>query len=190
MPEERGPEYHIDADRVRSLVDLWRDVGMDGWFRVDPAFDRLLAHRFMDDHFAAARRERDDWAETPDGALALLILLDQFPRNAFRGTAHMYATDPLALVFARRFLDMWFDEAFEPDLRMFFYLPFTHSERLADQELSLARRRALGPRIERRAAEHLEIIARFGRFPHRNKVLGRDTTPAEQAYLDGGGFSG
>ena len=138
---------------------------MDGWFRVDPAFDRLLAHRFMDDHFAAARRERD-------------------------GSAHMYATDPLALVFARRFLDMRFDEAFEPDLRMFFYLPFTHSERLADQELSLARRRALGPKIERRAAEHLEIIARFGRFPHRNKVLGRDTTPAEQAYLDGGGFSG
>lgn len=190
MTETPSSTGEVDRARVRKIVAFWRDVGMDGWFRVDPAFDRSLADMFMVDHLAAARREYDAWPREPGGALALLILLDQFPRNAFRGTAHMYATDALALAFARRFLEMRFDEAFEPDLRMFFYLPFTHSECLADQKISLARRRALGKRIERRAAEHLDIIARFGRFPHRNEMLGRATTPAEQAYLDSGGFAG
>ena len=141
-------------------------------------------------HLAAAARQCDAWAETSDGTLALLILLDQFPRNAFRGTAHMFATDGLALMFARRGLAAGHDAALMDDCRLCFYLPFTHSENLADQELSVTQRRALGPRLERRATEHRDIIRRFGRFPHRNALLGRETTREEAEYLLAGGFTG
>ncbi len=140
---------------------------------------------------AAARRELDDWAETPEGTLALLILLDQFPRNCFRGTAHAFATDPLARMFAVRALDAGFDRAVENDLRRFFYLPLQHSENMDDQERQLA----LFPRMERAADDrwaehHYGVIARFGRFLHRNAALGRETTAEEAEFLRAGGFGG
>lgn len=172
------------------LIAFWNAVGLEGWFAKDPVFDARFRDEFMPLHQAAARRDLDHWADTPRGGLALLILLDQFPRNAFRGTAHMLATDALALSFARDFLRRGHDLALPPELRLFFYLPFTHSEDLSDQEVSLQRRRALGPRLERHAAAHVDIIRRFGRFPHRNALLGRETTLGEAASLASGGFSG
>jgi uncharacterized protein (DUF924 family) len=178
------------ARRQAAVVEFWREAGLACWFDKDPVFDTTFRRRFLRLHYAAARRELDAWAETPMGALALLILLDQFPRNAFRGTAHMFATDALALALAKRFLAARFEAGFPPELQLFFFLPFTHSERLEDQEVSVARRSALGPHLERKAREHREIIRRFGRFPHRNAMLGRETTPEEAAYLAGGGFAG
>ena len=173
-----------------AIVGFWSAAGLDRWFVKDSLFDDDLRRRFLDDHLAAARRERDGWCATPEGALALLILLDQLPRNIFRGSAHMYATDGLALDLARRFLLDGTDALFEPDLRMLFYLPFTHSEMLEDQDVSVERRRLLGPKGERRAREHRDIIRRFGRFPHRNACLERRSTPGEESFLQGDGFKG
>ncbi|USQ49457.1 DUF924 family protein [Serratia marcescens] len=102
---------------------FWRDAGAEQWFRQDPRFDQRFRARFLGLHLAAARRERDDWLKTPESALALMILLDQFPRNAFRNTAHMYATDPLARRFARIAIAANYMQAVEPSLRLFFFLP-------------------------------------------------------------------
>ncbi len=173
-----------------DIVTFWKDAGMECWFAKEDAFDDALRHRYLDHHLAAAGRNYDQWAETPEGALALLLLLDQFPRNAFRNTAHMFATDMLALMFARRFLITGHDRVFDLDLRMFFYLPFTHSESLADQELSVELRQVLGPSRERHARKHRDIIRRFGRFPHRNALLGRESTREEKDFLAAGGFAG
>ena len=173
-----------------DVLAFWRQAGPARWFGKDADFDRRFATRFLDAHLAAARRELDHWMDTPDGALALQILLDQFPRNAFRGTAHMFATDPLALAFARRALERGFDMAVDAGLRLFFYLPFEHSEHLDDQRIAVERCAPLGGQYADYARIHCEVIARFGRFPHRNAVFGRDTTPEEQAFLDEGGFSG
>ena len=172
-----------------ALVDFWR-ASQPNWFRKSDAFDAALFDRYLQSHLAAARGERDDWAATPTGALALLILLDQFPRNAFRGTAHMYATDPRARAVASRALDQGYEMGVEPPLRLFFCLPFAHSEALADQQRSVELHRPLGRPWLDHAEGHLSIVERFGRFPHRNRLLGRDTTPAEQAFLDQGGFAG
>jgi uncharacterized protein (DUF924 family) len=177
-------------DDAGSVVSFWRDAGPRRWFAKDAAFDATFRERFLDLHLAAARRELDAWATSADGVLALLILLDQFPRNAFRGSARMYATDALARHFARLAVDAGLDRLIEPELRQFCYLPFEHSEHLADQERSLALARTLGPRHARHALRHRDIIARFGRFPHRNALLGRDSTPAELAFLAAGGFAG
>ncbi|WP_426664423.1 DUF924 family protein [Rhodanobacter aciditrophus] len=173
----------------QDVVRFWRDAGPDKWFDKDAAFDRDFSARFLDAHMAAARRELDRWLDGTEGALALLILLDQFPRNAFRGTAHMFATDPLALAFARAAVERGHDHAIDPALRVFFYLPFEHSEALADQDRAVALCEGLGD-YARYARIHHDVIARFGRFPHRNAVLGRDSTAAERAFLDEGGFAG
>jgi len=172
-----------------DVVGFWKDAGPDKWFARDDRFDALCRVRFQDAHFAAARRELDHWAETAEGSLALLILLDQFPRNLFRGTAHQFATDPLARMYARAAIERGHHLAVEPDLKNFVLLPFEHSERLEDQDryLELA---AGDPDLEKWGHIHRDIIVRFGRFPHRNLSLGRETTPDEQAFLEGGGFSG
>lgn len=175
---------------IAPVCSFWREAGPDRWFARDEAFDADFRGRFLDAHFAAARRACDGWIEEAEGALALMILLDQFPRNAFRGTAHMYATDPLARHFAERALERRLDLELEPELRVFIYLPFSHSETLADQERAVALNRPHGGENLESAIEHRDIIARFGRFPHRNALLGRITTAEEQAFLDGGGFSG
>ena len=144
----------------------------------------------MASYEAAAVGKLTGWEQNAEGALALLLLLDQFPRNMFRGDARSYATDPLARAIASRAILNGFDGAY-PDLRTFFYLPFEHSENLADQERCIALNKATGDADGLKWAEiHADIIRRFGRFPHRNAVLGRVTTPEEQKFLDDGGFAG
>ena len=175
---------------AQAVIEFWKQAGPKHWFAKDEAFDTLFRDTFYVAHFQAARRELEHWLELPEGALALLLLLDQYPRNAFRGTAHMFATDPLARFYARRIIDGGMDKALEADLRLFCYLPFEHSEDSDDQQLSLQLHHALGPQVSIWAEEHAEIIHRFGRFPHRNHVLGRDTTAQERQFLNEGGFAG
>lgn len=177
-------------ERALSVTKFWRDAGKDAWFEKNDAFDAEFRNRFLDLHYAAARRECDDWSEHAEGSLALMILLDQFPRNCFRGTGHMYATDPLARHFGEKAIAAGQDLALDEELRVFLYLPYEHSEHLADQLKSVDLTTAKAQSYLKYAVEHLEIIQRFGRFPHRNRMLGRETTPEEQVFLDGGGFSG
>lgn len=174
-----------------EVVAFWRDAGPSKWFARDDAFD-LRCHGLLDLHFAAARRELDHWCTGATGALAVVILLDQIPRNVFRGHAHAYATDPLARRIATHAVEAGLDLAVEDALRIFFYLPFEHSESLDDQHRSVAlhEERLAAPDAGHWARLHRDIIERFGRFPHRNAALGRATTPEEQAFLDGGGFAG
>lgn len=176
--------------RALSVIQFWRDAGEDAWFEKSDAFDADFRSRFLELHCAAARRECDNWNAHAEGSLALMILLDQFPRNCFRGTGHMYATDPLARHFADRAIAAGHDLALDEIVRVFLYLPFEHSESLGDQKRAVDLIAVRAPDDLKYAKEHLEIIERFGRFPHRNKMLGRETTPEEQAFLDGGGFSG
>lgn len=173
-----------------DILDFWTDAGPATWFKGGEVFDRECDQRFRDAHFAAARREHDDWLDTAEGGLALLILLDQIPRNIFRGSAHAFATDGLALQHARTMVDAGFDRDFDADLRGFVYLPFEHSESMEDQRLSVQLFADVDNAQYREYAQaHLDVIARFGRFPHRNHALGRLNTPEEQAWLDaGGGF--
>jgi uncharacterized protein (DUF924 family) len=174
-----------------SVLAFWRAAGPDKWFNKDTAFDDEIRARFLSTYEAAAAGQLADWERTPDGALALAIVLDQFPRNMFRGSARAFAADPLARAVADRALARGFDATMALGDRQFFYLPFEHSEALADQERCCALCRATGDAELTKWAElHADIIRRFGRFPHRNPVLGRVTTPEEQAFLDGGGFSG
>jgi len=172
------------------VLAFWRDAGPSRWFRKDAAFDADFKARFLDAHEAALRGQLDSWAGDAQGALALLILLDQFPRNAFRGTARMYESDAKARVIARAAIEAGFDQATEPELRNFFYLPLMHSEDLVDQEKAVTLTRDLGGEEQRYALLHRDIIRRFGRFPHRNEILGRATTATEQQFLAAGGFAG
>ena len=174
-----------------DVVGFWRDAGPEKWFAKSVKFDERIALRFEPAHHAAARGEHDAWMATPEGALALLILLDQFPRNLFRDSAHAFATDGKALAVAKHAIGEGFDAQVEPDLRPFVYMPLMHSEALSDQDASVVLFEALGAQTNLDFANiHRDIIARFGRFPHRNAVLGRKTTPEEQAFLDSGGFAG
>ncbi|MBI2770969.1 MAG: DUF924 family protein [Burkholderiales bacterium] len=173
-----------------DVLAFWREAGPGRWFRKDDAFDESFRARFLAAHEAAARGELDAWGGSDDGALALLILLDQFPRNAFRQSARMFATDAKAREVARAAISAGFDTQADAALRAFFYLPFMHSELLADQDRSVELNRPLGDESLRYAVMHRDIIEKFGRFPHRNAVLGRATTPDEQRFLDQGGFSG
>ncbi len=177
----------------QHIVAFWREAGPSAWFRKSDTFDTAIRERFEAVHQAAARRELDGWEATAEGSLALLLLLDQFPRNLYRRSAHAFATDPLARGVARRAIDAGHDRATAPGLRGFFYLPFEHSENPADQTLSVD----LCETLERETGEsakwarnHRDIIVRFGRFPHRNACLGRTTTAEEQVFLDDGGFAG
>lgn len=173
------------------VVTFWTESGPDKWFAKDEAFDADLRVRFEAAHHTAARGGFADWEETPEGALALLLLTDQIPRNLYRGSAHAFATDALARETARRAIAKGFDKRFEQALRCFFYLPFEHSETLVDQLASIAYFQALGDaEYEKYAVIHHDIIVRFGRFPHRNGVMGRVTTAEEQKFLDSGGFAG
>jgi len=173
-----------------DVLSFWREAGPKRWFRKDEAFDADFRSRFLHCHEAAVRGDLDAWAADAQGALALLILLDQFPRNAFRGSARMFESDAKARPIAQAAVAAGFDAAVEADLRNFFYLPFMHSENLADQDRAVELTQALGDDPLRYAILHRDIIARFGRFPHRNAVLGRATTPEEQRFLDDGGFAG
>jgi uncharacterized protein (DUF924 family) len=174
-----------------AVVAFWKEAGPSKWFAKDDAFDAEFRRRFETAHLAAARRELDDWADSAEGALALLILLDQFPRNVWRGTGHAFATDPLARMFAVRALDAGLDRLVENDLRRFFYLPLQHAEDMALQDRQLALFQQMDrPADDRWAEHHHAVIQRFGRFPHRNRALGRETTAEEAAFLEQDGFRG
>lgn len=174
-----------------DIIGFWRDAGPQRWFNKDTAFDAEIRERFLATHETAAAGRLSAWETTAEGALALLILLDQLPRNMFRDSARAFTTDPLARAIAAGALVRGFDAQVPADMRTFFYLPFEHSEDMADQERALALYKAAGDADNLKWAElHADIIRRFGRFPHRNAVLGRATTPDEQAFLDGGGFAG
>ncbi len=179
------------APPPRDIIEFWQAAGPERWFKKDAVFDDEIRQQFLAAHEAAAAGKLNAWEQSAQGALALLILLDQFPRNMFRGDARAFATDPLARAIAAGAIVRGFDSQVAAEMRGFFYLPFEHSEDLADQERSVAIYKAIGDADGVKWAQvHADIIRRFGRFPHRNAVLGRVTTPEEQAFLDGGGFSG
>ncbi len=173
-----------------SIVSFWHAAGPSKWFARDDAFDAELRARFLDEHYAAARREHEALLGHAEGALALILLLDQVPRNVFRDSAHACATDPLAREYATRAIEAGFDLRVDPALRIFMYLPFEHSETLADQDRAVALCEALGDANYLKYAQaHRDVIRRFGRFPHRNRALSRVNTAEEHTWLDaGGGF--
>ena len=174
-----------------SVLTFWRTSGPDKWFEKDTAFDDAIRAQFLETYQAAAAGKLSDWEQTAEGALALTLVLDQFPRNMFRGDARTYAADPQALAVAKRAIERGFDQKMALSDRQFFYLPFEHSEALADQERSCELCRLTGDADLLKWAElHADIIRRFGRFPHRNAALGRATAPEEQAFLDADGFKG
>ncbi len=173
-----------------DVLDFWGAAGPEKWFAKDAAFDAAFTSRFLAAHEAAAAGALDHWAQDASGALALVLLLDQFPRNAFRDTRRAFATDAQALRAARAAIDRGFDQATPVELRAFFYMPLMHSESLADQDDCVALSRPLPGTTLRFAELHRDIVRRFGRFPHRNAVLGRSTTPEERTFLDEGGFAG
>jgi uncharacterized protein (DUF924 family) len=175
---------------AHALVAFWRDAGEKAWFRKDERFDAEFRARFLAAHEAAAAGALDGWLGAAESALALVLLLDQFPRNCFRGTPRMWATDPQARAATTRAIDAGFDLATEPALRLFFYLPYSHSESLADQDRAVALAARLPGDSHAHALGHREIVRRFGRFPHRNAILGRTSTREELAYLAAGGFGG
>ncbi|HYD15407.1 MAG TPA: DUF924 family protein [Hyphomicrobium sp.] len=173
-----------------EIVRFWREAGPDRWFAKDDAFDSRFRAHCLALHEKAARGTLQDWLAEPESALALVLLLDQFPRNCFRGTALMFATDAAARDVTTAAIAAGHDRAVDPDLRVFFYLPFEHSEDPADQDRSVALAGPLSAEYLSYAELHRDIIRRFGRFPHRNSILGRTTTPEEQRFLDEGGFAG
>ncbi len=176
--------------QAHDVLAFWSDAGPRKWFAKNDDFDGEIRQRFEATHFAAARRELEHWLDDAEGALALLLLLDQFPRNLFRDSAHAYAADPLARHYASRAVEAGHDAGCDPALRAFFYMPYEHSEYPQDQIRSVELFGALGNADSLDyALQHQKIIGRFGRFPHRNRALGRRNTPEEQAWLDaGGGF--
>ena len=188
--------------RFEEILDFWFgspqsvDYGKERsfWFTKNPEFDKELGDRFLLDYEQAARGELDYLQNSPLGYLALVLLLDQFPRNLFRGTPKSFATDAKALSVAKNAVERGYDRALLPAQRWFIYLPFEHSENLADQERSvelfstLSGDRASVSTIDY-AFRHKAVIERFGRFPHRNKILGRETTPAEAEFLTQPGSS-
>jgi len=173
-----------------EILEFWTAAGPAKWYAKDDAFDAAIQARFKTTYEAAAKGACDDWASTPEGALALVIVLDQFPRNMFRDDARAFATDAKARGIANAAIEKGFDSKIAAPLNQFFFLPLMHSEHLADQDRCVAAFTGGAPDNRKYAEIHRDIIARFGRFPHRNAVLGRTTTPEEQAFLDQGGFAG
>jgi uncharacterized protein (DUF924 family) len=179
---------------LRSPADIlafWREAGMSKWYIKNDTFDAEVRRRGLGVWKTARAGELTGWEKTDDGALALIIVLDQFPRNMFRGDAQTFSTDNQALAVAVRAIASGADTRITPDLVEFLYVPFMHSERLADQDRCIELFRTRGRPENLKFAEiHADIIRRFGRFPHRNVLLGRTTSAEEQAFLDAGGFAG
>src|ERR1700743_3256471 len=169
-----------------NILAFWRAAGAERWYKRDDGFDASVRERFFGLWQKARAGELSSWETTDDGALALVIVLDQFPRNMFRCTLEAFSSDVQAREIAHRAIACGVDKRIEPDLLEFLYLPFMHSEDLTDKLRCVY----LFPAIHitnklRYADEHADIIRQFGRFPHRNQILGRVTTPEEQAFLDG-----
>jgi uncharacterized protein (DUF924 family) len=175
-----------------DILDYWiGEVGEDGWFAGGEALDGEIRARFAEVWQAAADGGLEHWVEGAAPTLAYLVLCDQMSRNMHRGSARAFATDAQALAAARKAIDEGWDMAVPEPERMFFYLPFEHSENPADQARSvrlMAERLPLDPEMLLHARAHQEIIARFGRFPYRNAALGRESTPEEAAFMAEGGY--
>ncbi len=184
-------------DRASALLDFWfgpsddpgREQHREIWFKATDEFDAALRREFLADYEAAAAGALKFWEASAQGALAIVLLLDQVPRNIFRGTPRAYATDAAARDAADRALDSGFDQRVPPAWRLFFYMPFHHSENITDQRRSVSLSNALPRNPDRRGSlrrygcPYVEVIERFGRFPHRNEILGRQSTPEEIAFL-------
>ena len=183
----------MQAMEPKEILDFWlEEVGPNRWYDTDEALDTRTRERFENAWRSAMEGAYESWMVSPKGALALLILLDQFPRNMFRATAGAYSSDSKALALAKRALDMGHDARLAEPERQFFYLPLMHSECLSDQErcvrLIACRMPETGEQNLPHAVRHREVIRRFGRFPGRNGPLGRNDTPPERAYRDEGGY--
>jgi uncharacterized protein (DUF924 family) len=175
-------------DEAQDVLAFWREAGPKKWFAKDAAFDVAFRDRFALLYSKASRGELAHWRTTPEGALAEILLLDQFPRNAFRNTPWSFATDARALEAAKAMLSAGHNKALPDDVRSFAYMPFDHSESLDDQERAVELLTPISKEHAYHAKSHRDVIARFGRFPHRNAILGRTNTPEEQAFLDSGGY--
>jgi len=180
----------MHENAVDEILQFWfEDIEHSCWFKKDPAFDRELEERFGDLLTLARNDQLDDWCDTPRGCLALIILLDQFSRNICRETPQSFEADPKALQLTVDGIQKGLDEKLSLEQRSFFYLPLRHAEDLAMQELGLVKTRELndaGYGTDKYALNHLELIQQFGRFPHRNKILGRRNTAEEEEYLKDG----
>ena len=189
---ERAARPEVD-ERPAGILRFWfEELSPSQHFRADPELDAEIRRRFLALHRQAVAGELDVWAGWAEGALALLLVLDQFSRNLFRGEARAFAADSSALAVAGRAIERGFDTATAPERRRFFYLPYMHSEDLADQDRCLALFRQHFPDEEMglyHAGKHREVIARFGRFPYRNAALGRTPTEAEESWLAAGGYT-
>ena len=177
----------ISAD---DILQFWfDDIDHSCWFKKNPEFDRELERRFGDVLALAKNNQLTHWRDTPRGCLALIVVLDQFSRNIYRDSARAFEADPMALQLTVEGIEKMFDEELALEQRSFFYLPLRHAENLAMQELGLIKTRALndaGYGTDKYALNHLELIERFGRFPHRNSILGRSNTVEEVLYLEDG----
>lgn len=176
---------------AREVIDYWFvETEPEKWFQKDEAFDETVRVRFLDTYRRAAAGQCDGWRKSPHGCLALIITLDQFPRNLFRGDARAFDTDTAARAVLRHALENGFDQSLSTDERRFLYMPLQHSEDAADQALSITLNGAVGdPDLLKWAEAHKRIIDRFGRFPHRNEILGRHSTPEELDFLSQPGSS-
>lgn len=175
-------------DWAAAILDFWFDeLGPDQFWNRSDAVDDAIRLRFADVLNEQRGRDVADFLDTPERALAAVILFDQFPRNLFRHEARAFATDALALALAKGAIERGFDEGLDSNRRQFLYMPFMHSEKLVDQARSVALFSALGiDQNTRYAHEHRDLIARFGRFPHRNAALGRETLPEEEEAVKEG----
>jgi uncharacterized protein (DUF924 family) len=180
----------ITSHTPGHLIKFLRDTGLEALFKVDHDFDHRFRTAFASDFAAAASGQLNHWLESGEGALALVVLLDQYPRNSFRGTLWMYVTDQAARIVANIAINKGYDRAIDRMFSIFFYLPFGHSEILVDQERAAELCKQLGEPAMSHSQRHLDIIKRFGRFPHRNPILGRNMHPEELEYLNNGGFAG
>jgi|TARA_R110000824_G_scaffold118960_2_gene271443 uncharacterized protein (DUF924 family) len=177
--------------RPRDILDFWFAAGKEKWWSKSDAFDAEIRKLFGDSYHAGVAGKLDDWINEPQGALALILLLDQFSRNLYRNDHRAWEQDGKALAVAREAIARRFDVEIPLTARNWVYMPFMHSEDMAVQEESLGYFGRLGdPEIMKFAEEHADIIRRFGRFPHRNEVLGRVSSEAERDFLASGGFKG
>lgn len=174
-----------------DITAFWLNAGKDKWFVKDDSFDQLIVENYQPLWQKALAGRLASWCDSDEGLLALTIVLDQFPRNMFRQDVRAFCSDKDARKVATKALEKNVDQRVDPQLRPFLYLPFEHSENLDDQKKSMQLFTALGDeRLLHFAQVHYDIINQFGRFPHRNAVLGRTTTREEKAFLDAGGFTG
>ena len=169
----------------QDVLAFWRDAGGERWWKSDPAFDQEIIRRFQSLHQDAAEGKLAHWHTDSQAALALIIILDQFSRNIYRGEPRAFACDPQAREVASQSILKGFDLEHGEEDRIWFYVPFEHSENLADQALSVKyfTERTTSRTFHKFIADHAQVIERFGRFPHRNAILGRTSTPEEQEYL-------